>query len=99
MLPGMTAASGTGVWRGYCILDETKKPEFELDLRGVACPLNFVKTKLFLDKLSPGQTVRVLLDAGEPIESVSASMQAEGQEIIENQADAGGHYCLSIRKV
>ena len=40
--------------------------EFDLDLRGVACPMNFVKTRLFLDKIQEGDLVRVLLDGGEP---------------------------------
>jgi TusA-related sulfurtransferase len=75
------------------------KPDFELDYRGLPCPMNFVKTKLFLDKMGVGQMVRVLLDAGEPVESVSASVVAEGHEILENVQDALGFYRVSIRKV
>lgn len=33
--------------------------DFELDLRGVACPMNFVKTRLFLDKIKEGDLVTV----------------------------------------
>ena len=69
-----------------------------LDLRGVACPMNFVKTKLYLDKLAAGETVRVLLDAGEPVESVSSSIVAEGHELMESQQEDSGHYRLLIRK-
>jgi TusA-related sulfurtransferase len=69
-----------------------------LDLRGVACPMNFVKTKLYLDKLAAGETVRVLLDAGEPVESVSSSIVAEGHELMESQQEGAGHYRLLIRK-
>jgi TusA-related sulfurtransferase len=69
-----------------------------LDLRGVACPMNFVKTKLYLDKLATGETVRVLLDAGEPVESVSSSIVAEGHELMESQQEGSGHYRLLIRK-
>ena len=52
-----------------------------LDLRGVACPLNFVKTKLCLDNLNNGEILAVVLDAGEPIESVYSSIMAEGHTV------------------
>lgn len=73
--------------------------DFELDLRGVVCPLNFVRTKLFLDKMTAGQTVSILLDGGEAVESVSASITAEGHEITGCCPEESGHYCVSIRKV
>ena len=52
-----------------------------LDLRGVACPMNFVKTRLKLDKMATGERLEVLLDSGEPIESVSSSVLSEGHLI------------------
>ena len=69
-----------------------------LDLRGVACPLNFVKTKLLIDKLTAGDTVEALLDEGEPVESVCSSMQAEGHEIVTREKTSAGHYRVVIRK-
>ena len=53
----------------------------KLDLRGVACPMNFVKTRLKLDKMAAGELLEVLLDDGEPIESVSSSVLSEGHLI------------------
>lgn len=69
-----------------------------LDLRGVACPMNFVKTKLYMDKMPVGHSVQVLLDDGEPVDSVSESITAEGHEITSKKQQAEGHYCLLIRK-
>lgn len=69
-----------------------------LDLRGVACPMNFVKTQLFLDKMSSGEKVEVLLDQGEPFESVSKSVVQEGHVVEENQAFEEGHCRILIRK-
>ena len=46
----------------------------ELDLRGVICPYNFVKTKLKLDTLEGGTQLAVLLDAGDPIHNVPKSI-------------------------
>jgi len=52
------------------------------DFRGVACPLNFVKTKIELSKLKPGDILEIRLDDGAPIENVPGSVQAEGHKII-----------------
>ena len=72
--------------------------EHFLDLRGVACPMNFVKTKLYMDKIPTGTVIEVLLDDGEPIESVSASISEEGHEIVQSKQQTEGYYCLLIRK-
>jgi tRNA 2-thiouridine synthesizing protein A len=52
-----------------------------LDLTGVACPLNWVKTKLALESLSAGDVLTVRLDPGEPIESVPRSAEEDGHEV------------------
>ena len=53
----------------------------ELDLRGVACPMNWVKTKLALERLAPGATLAVRLDRGEPLESVPLSAREDGHRV------------------
>lgn len=52
-----------------------------LDLRGTPCPINFVRTKLRLEKMSPGSVLEVWLDPGEPIEQVPDSLKMEGYQI------------------
>ena len=54
----------------------------EIDLRGVACPLNWVKTKLRLEEMEPGEVLEVLLDDGDPIRNVPRSVRAEGHRIV-----------------
>jgi tRNA 2-thiouridine synthesizing protein A len=76
----------------------SEPPTHHLDLRGVACPMNFVKTKLRLDKLSVGEKLNVLLDDGEPVTSVSESIQQEGHTVLECELQADGHYRLLIVK-
>ncbi len=58
------------------------KPDSELDLRGVICPYNFVKTKLKLETMSPGQVLAVILDDGDPIQNVPQSVENEGHMIL-----------------
>jgi TusA-related sulfurtransferase len=49
-----------------------------LDLTGVLCPMNWVRTKLELEKLAPAEQLEVVLDPGEPLESVPRSAREEG---------------------
>ncbi|MBI1857985.1 MAG: sulfurtransferase TusA family protein [Candidatus Melainabacteria bacterium] len=68
-----------------------------LDLRGIECPINFVKTKIKLDEMNSGQMLEVWLDPGEAIESVSQSVLEEGHKIIE-QIEQDGYFKLFVRK-
>ncbi len=57
----------------------------ELDLSGVPCPLNWVRTRLTLEAMAPGQELWVRLDAGEPRESVSRSAREDGHAVDEDR--------------
>lgn len=52
-----------------------------LDLRGTPCPLNFIRSKLALEKLEPGSWLQVDLDAGEPEEMVAGGLRAAGHHV------------------
>lgn len=58
------------------------EPDAELDLRGVICPYNFVKTKLKLEAMKPGQVLAVILDDGEPIRNVPRSVKDDGHTVL-----------------
>ncbi len=53
-----------------------------LDLSGVACPLNYVKTKLYLENIPRGERVKIILDEGEPMKNVPESLKNDGHKII-----------------
>jgi len=71
-------------------------PALKLDLLGVACPMNYVRTKLQLEEMEPGQILEVLLDAGEPAENVPRSVKSDGYRVLSLGQEAGGHYRLVI---
>ena len=59
-----------------------------LDLKFVPCPLNVVKIKLALEKLSKNEQLIVELDKGEPEEMVLNNLKEMGclfEQINENQ--------------
>jgi len=68
------------------------------DLRGVACPLNFVKAKIELEKVPVGSVLEVLLDEGESVRNVPASFADQGQEVIET-VKTDDHFCLRVRRI
>ncbi len=53
-----------------------------LDLRGVCCPMNFVKAKLAMEKLRTGEAIDIYLDDGEPIVNVTRSLKDEGHQVL-----------------
>lgn len=80
--------------------DPTKlnhEPNTELDLRGVICPYNFVKTKLKLEAMEQGQILSVLLDDGDPIRNVPLSVSNEGHTVL-SQDRLQEFYRVRIRR-
>jgi len=69
----------------------------ELDLRGVICPYNFVKTKLKLETMAAGQILAVLLDEGDPIRNVPRSVSDDGHLVL-SQEPLAQFYRVMIRK-
>jgi len=58
------------------------KPGSVLDLRGVACPNNFVRAKLELEEMRSGEILEIIIDDGEPIKNVPRSIKEEGHQIL-----------------
>jgi TusA-related sulfurtransferase len=71
-------------------------PDAQLDLRGTPCPINFVRTKLRLEKMAPGDLLEVWLDPGEPIEQVPDSLTMAGF-MVEEITDCSGYFSLLVR--
>ena len=73
-------------------------PQVDLDLKGVPCPLNFIKIRLKMEELQTGDTLGVVIDDGEPIDSVPHSLQAEGFEVLEQEIFEKDYWFLMIKK-
>ncbi len=68
------------------------------DLRGVLCPMNFVKTKLELATMQSGDVLEIWLDDGKPIENVPGSVKLEGHEILSQTQHTDGYWQVLIKK-
>ena len=68
-----------------------------LDLKGVACPFNYVQAKVRLETMDVGQLLEITIDDGEPIENVPKSLTNDGHDIVDTKK-IGQHYRLTIKK-
>lgn len=73
------------------------KVKYNLDLRGVACPNNFVRAKLKLEEMPCGEILEVMIDDGEPIKNVPRSIKEEGHQILKAEK-INGSWKLLIKK-
>lgn len=71
------------------------------DLRGVMCPLNYVKTKLKLEMMEAGERMEVWLDAGDPIKNVPMSLRNDGHKILAEEPlePEAAHFRVLVEKV
>jgi sulfite reductase (ferredoxin) len=67
------------------------------DLRGVACPMNFVKAKIALERIAVGETLDVLLDGGAPTENVPVSFTEQGHQIL-SVTPEGPSFRVSVKR-
>ncbi|MCB9496393.1 MAG: sulfurtransferase TusA family protein [Fibrobacteria bacterium] len=70
-----------------------------LDLKGVGCPMNYVKVKLKLETMAEGAELEVIIDAGEPFRMVPASLRNDGHEIVQlDPINDAEQYSMVVRK-
>lgn len=84
-------------------MSNNKSDSFFLDITTELCPLTFVRAKLMIERLAPGQTLEVRLNAGEPLQNVPRSLAELGHEIIdifsENPDEPLAVHRLVVRRV
>lgn len=68
------------------------------DLRGVECPLNFIKSKVELQKLAVNEELTLFLDDGEAMDNVPRSLELEGHEIISTSWEEDNYWKVVVQK-
>jgi tRNA 2-thiouridine synthesizing protein A len=79
------------------VTDDDIVPVRVLDLRGVSCPLNYVKTRVALEKVDSGEWLEVWLDHGEAEENVPRSCEEDGFPV-QVLADGDGYARLLVSR-
>ena len=75
-----------------------------LDITGDTCPLTFVKTKILIESMAPGELAVVCLRGAEPLGNVPRSVREHGHQVIRLEpavSSASGEddvHILTLRK-
>ncbi len=77
-----------GAGGGFHVLDITKEH----------CPMTFVKTKIELSKLQPGDILEVLLTEGEPLDNVPRNAKEQGYNVLSVEHVEGTTHKVTIKK-
>ena len=73
-------------------------PDITLDITGEVCPMTFVRTKLRLERMQPGEILAVRLRGEEPLRNVPRAARDEGHTILGIEAD-GDIHIVTIRRL
>jgi TusA-related sulfurtransferase len=60
----------------------SQEPNNRLDITGYICPMTFVKTKLYLEDMSAGETLGLKIRLGESYNNVTRSLRDEGHKLL-----------------
>jgi TusA-related sulfurtransferase len=70
----------------------------ELDITAEVCPMTFVRTRLALDRMTPGQILRVRLRGEEPLRNVPRTAREQGHEVLSLETGTDGVATLLLRR-
>jgi tRNA 2-thiouridine synthesizing protein A len=70
----------------------------EIDITRDLCPMTFVRTRLALDRMAPGEMLLVHLKGQEPLRNVPRTAMEQGHDVISQQTDAEGISHILIRR-
>ena len=74
--------------------------QYKLDIAAETCPLTFVKAKLLMERMAPGEVASIRLSAGEPLDNLPRTLRDQGHEVLRLEREAPGspiHHLL-VRK-
>ena len=69
-----------------------------LDITKDVCPMTFVRTRLALDQMKPGDTLLVKLRGEEPLRNVPRTATEQGHEVLSLETDTDGISYLLLRR-
>lgn len=69
-----------------------------LDITRYYCPMTFVKVKVKLCEMAPGDVLDVLLTGEEPLRNIPAAVIRDGYDVLAVHPVEEGVYCVRIRK-
>ncbi len=62
--------------------------DYQLDISDETCPMTFVRAKLLIERMQPGETAGLRLQGAEPLDNVPRSIRDYGHEILSMLGEA-----------
>ncbi len=69
-----------------------------IDITSEVCPMTFVRTRLALDRMAPGETLLVRLKGQEPLRNVPRTATEQGHTVLSLETDSLGVSSLLLRR-
>src|SRR5580692_2492976 len=80
------------------IMTKVQDADHVLDITSEVCPMTFVRTRLALDRMAPGQTLLVRLRGDEPLRNVPRTARELGHEVLSQETGSDGITRLLLRR-
>ena len=83
------------------MLDEVlpaRPADQHLDITREVCPMTYVRTRLALDRLAPGQMLMVILRGEEPRRNVPRTAAEQGHVVVSQKNNSDGTTELLLRR-
>ncbi|MBI3779021.1 MAG: sulfurtransferase TusA family protein [Gammaproteobacteria bacterium] len=73
--------------------------DYELDLRGLKCPLPVMRMRKQMQTMTSGQTLRVLSSEPDSISDFKAYVKSSGDTLLESKKTPDGAYEFLLKRV
>ena len=73
--------------------------DYELDLRGLSCPLPVMRMRKKLESMTSGQTLRVLASDPGSVPDINAYVKSSGDTLIESKKTPKGDFEFLLKRI
>lgn len=67
-----------------------------IDITDVVCPVTYVKVKVELEDMEPGQVLSVRLNSGDAMQNVPRSLKNDGHRVFDVTDNEDGTYTILV---
>lgn len=69
-----------------------------IDITDVVCPVTYVKVKVELEDMEPGQVLSVRLNSGDALQNVPRSLKNDGHHVFDVTDNEDGTYTILVER-
>ena len=69
-----------------------------IDITDVVCPVTYVKVKVELEDMEPGQVLSVRLNSGDALQNVPQSLKNDGHRVFDVTDNEDGTYTILVER-